>query len=330
MGNPVEMVSDAIGGVGGAIGGLTNSIPGIGPYLGPVLTGALVNPAAGVKSLAFNAATGKYDGGGGGSSGGSSAPRYAEPTYNYGANSYQMGGSPVDTSKYLITGDRGVYNLLPALGQVTPKTLQSSNPIYNDSWANAIVNKTSYTPYEAYTDLSAQMKNDPKALAAFQSMYQPTTPTAKGVSPYVDFGLGSSIGNNATYGDIASYAATNQNPYYVPYSGKYGKASEFERTLNPQEILKQKQAETKARFDRMSPEKQQQTIAEQKAFMTKLMNRVDPNSNIKNYMQNRGNNTPVTPIQTQSLLSNVSTTGNNKGNFLLGNQTTSKSNTSKK
>jgi hypothetical protein len=314
MGNPVEMVSDAIGGVGGAIGGITNNIPVIGPYVGPLVTGALVNPAAGVKSLAFNAATGQYSGGGGGSSGGYSAPKYAEPTYSYGANTYQMGSSPVDTSKYFITGDKGVYNLLPALGQIDAKTLSSSNPMYTSGIASSANNKSYYTPYEAYTDLSAQMKNDPKALAAFQSMYQPTTPTSKRVSPYVDFGLGSSIGNNATYGDIASYASTNQNPFYIPYKGVGGKIS----TFTPPEVLAaQQKAKEKARFDRMSPEKQQAILAEQKAAMKNFTNRIFGNK-------------PVTPTQNQSLLSNVSTTGNNKGNSLLGNQTTSKSNASKK
>lgn len=321
MGGAVDAVSDVIGGVKGIAGGVANSIPVIGPYVGPVVSGALLGPAAGIKSLAFNAVTGKYDGGGG-SSGGSSAPRYAEPTYSYGANTYQMGSSPVDTSKYFITGDKGVYNLLPALGQVTPKTLQSSNPMYSDRISSINANKSYYTPYEAYNDLSAQMQNDPKALAAFQSMYQPTTPTGKDVSPYVDFGLGSSIGNNATYGDIASYAATNQNPFYIPYKGVGGKISTF---TTPEILAAQQKAEAKARFDRKSPEKQQAILAEQKAFRTNLINK-----GLAGYMQNMGNNTPVTPIQNQSLLSNVSTTGNNKGNSLLGNQTTSKSNASKK
>ena len=327
MGGAVDVVSDVIGGVKGIAGGVANSIPVIGPYVGPVVSGALLGPAAGIKSLAFNAATGQYSGGGGGSSGDYSVPKYAEPTYSYGANTYQMGSSPVDTSKYFITGDKGVYNLLPALGQIDAKTLPSSHPIYSDRFANSVSNKSYYTPYEAYNDLSAQMKNDPKALAAFQSMYQPTTPTDKGLSPYVDFGLGSSIGNNATYGDIASYASTNQNPFYIPYKGVGGKIS----TFTPPEVLAaQQKAEAKARFEAMSPEKQQQVIAQRQADYAKLMNRIDPNSNIRNYMQNRGNNTPVTPTQNQSLLSNVSTTGNNKGNSLLGNQTTSKSNASKK
>jgi hypothetical protein len=283
-----DFVGDAIGGVGGVIGGVANQIPVIGPYVGPIATGALLGPAAGFKSLAFNAATGQY-GGGGGSSGGVSAPKYAQPNYNYGANTYQMGNNPVDTSKYFITGDKGVYNLMPALGQISSKTLSSSAPIYNDSFANS-VGSNYYTPYEAYNDLSAQMANDPKALAAFQSMYQPTTPASKGVSPYVDFGLGSSIGNNATYGDIANYASTSQNPFYVPYSGSGGKLSTF---TPPHVLAAQEKAEAKARFERLSPERQQEIRDERRAIMNKIINRVDPNSTIRNAIQNRANNAPT-------------------------------------
>jgi hypothetical protein len=279
-----DFVGDAIGGVGGVIGGVTNQIPVIGPYVGPLVTGALVNPAAGFKSLAFNAATGQYGGGGGGgSSGSASAPKYAQPNYNYGANTYQMGNSPVDASKYMISGDKGVYNLLPALGQISPKTLAASAPMYSDRMASSAAAKTYYTPYEAYNDLSAQMAKDPKALAAFQSMYNPTTPPMSGLNPYVDFGLGTSIGNNATYADIAKYASTNQNPFYVPYNASGGKLS----TFTPPHVLEaQKKAEAKARFEAMSPEKQQQVIAERKAAMDKLLNRIDPNNTIRTVMQN--------------------------------------------
>jgi len=281
-----NLAGDVIGGVGGVIGGVANQIPVIGPYVGPVATGALLGPAAGFKSLAFNAATGQYGGGSGGSSGSVSAPKYAQPNYNYGANTYQMGSNPVDTSKYFITGDKGVYNLMPALGQISPKTLSSSAPIYSDRFANS-VGSSYYTPYEAYNELSAQMAKDPKALAAFQAMYKPTTPASKGVSPYVDFGLGSSIGNNATYADIAKYASTNQNPFYVPYSGAGGKAA----TFTPAEVLAaQEKAEAKARFDRMSPERQQEVLVQRKADMAKFMNIIaPPNSSIRNAIQNRAN-----------------------------------------
>lgn len=281
-----KAVGKAVGGVGGVVSGVANQIPVIGPYVGPVVGGMTGGPLGFATSLAGNALQGNYGGGGGGggSSGGVSVPRYAEPNYNYGANTYQMNNSPIDTSKYFITGDKGVYNLMPALGQINPKTIPSSHGIYNDPFANSVANKSYYTPYEAYTDLSKQMANDPKALAAFQSMYQPTTPTAKGVSPYVDFGLGSSIGDNATYGDIAKYASTNQNPFYLPFSGSGGKPSTF---TTPEMLAAQKKAEEKARFDRLSPERQQEILAQRKTAMTNLMNRIDPDNTIKTAIQNR-------------------------------------------
>jgi len=249
MGGVVDTIGNTVGSVGGIASSVAGAVPGIGPVLGPVVGGVTGGPLGFASSLAGQALTGGYSGGNGGSSGtpgtdtGTTAPLYAQPNINYGANTYAANGTPVDTSKYFITGDKGVYNLMPALGQINPKTIPSSHGIYNDPFANSVANKSYYTPYEAYNDLSAQMANDPKALAAFQAMYKPTTPTAKGVSPYVDFGLGTSVGNNATYGDIAKYASTNQNPFYVPYSGSGGKPSTF---TTPEMLAAQKKAEAKA------------------------------------------------------------------------------------
>lgn len=309
MGGAVNAVGDLVGGVGGAVGGLANQIPGIGPYIGPIATGALVNPAAGFKSLAFNAATGQYGSGGSGSSNSASAPQYAQPSYNYGANSYQMGNNPLDTSKYFITGDRGVYNLLPALGQITPKTLQPSSLMYGSSNATDQFNKSYFTPYEAYQELSGQMKNDPKALAAFQAMYQPTTPTSKGISPYVDFGLGASIGDNATYGDIASYASTNKNPFYVPYKGTAGGGGKISTFTAPPSYYEAKKQSQQQKLQAMTPEQQavrQQAIAS-------------------------GNYAPLISSNYSPLINRLlSNTGTNKNSLLSSNQTTSKSNTSKK
>ena len=264
------VVGDLIGGVGGAIGGVANAIPGIGPYVGPIVGGITGGPVGFASSLAGNALSGSYSGGGGGG-GGSNVPKYAKPDYNYGNQTYQYGSNPVDTSKYFVTGDKGVYNLMPALGQISPKTLPTSHPIYSDRFANSVANKSYYTPYEAYTDLSKQMANDPKALAAFQSMYQPTTPTDKGLSPYVDFGMSGSIGEGSTFADLAKYASTNQNPFYIPYQGVGGKTSAF---IPPHVLEAQKKAEAKARFEAMSPEKRQQVIAQRQAFMDNLVNRV--------------------------------------------------------
>jgi hypothetical protein len=289
-----DFVGDVVGGVGGIASGVAGAIPGIGPYVGPIVGGITGGPVGFATSLGSNALQGNYGGGGGGgSSGSSNVPKYAQPSYNYGNQTYQYGNNPVDASKYFITGDKGVYNLMPALGQISPKTIPSSHGIYNDRFANSVANKSYYTPYEAYTDLSAQMAKDPKALAAFQTAYQPTTPTDKGLSPYVDFGMSGSIGEGSTFADLAKYASTNQNPFYIPYQGVGGKTSAF---IPPHVLEAQKKAEAKARFEAMSPEKQQQVIAQRQADMAKFMSKIDPNSNIRNaiagYMQNRGETTP--------------------------------------
>jgi len=280
-------VGDVVGGVGGAIGGVANSIPGIGPYVGPVIGGITGGPAGFATSLGSNALQGKYGGGGGGgSSGSSNVPKYAQPSYNYGNQTYQYGDKPVDASKYFVTGDKGVYNLMPALGQINA----GQDPSRAHFGARGGPNYNPYTPYEAYTDLSAQMAKDPKALASFQSMYTPTNYADSSRKQYVDFGMSGSIGDGSTFADLAKYASTNQNPFYMPYNASGGKTSAF---TPPHVLAAQQKAEAQERFDRMSPEKQQQIIAEQKAFMTKFMNRVDPNSNIRNaissHLQNRAN-----------------------------------------
>ena len=241
-------------------------VKGVGKIAGPIIGGITGGPVGFATSLASNAIMGNYGGGGGGGGG---APTYAKPEYNYGNQTYQYGDKPVDASKYFITGDKGVYNLMPALGQVSPKTLQSSNPIYSDSWSNSVANKGYYTPYEAYTDLSKQMANDPKALAAFQSMYKPTTPTSSGVSPYVDFGMSGSIGEGSTFADLAKYASTNQNPYFIPFNASGGKTSGFTPAPSGMELRRIQSAERDAAFQKLPP-------AEREAIMErKALNRQD-------------------------------------------------------
>ena len=248
-------IGDVVGGVGGIASGVAGAIPGIGPYIGPVVGGITGGPVGFATSLAGNALQGNYGGGGGGGGegGGSNVPMYAKPEYNYGNQTYQYGNNPVDASKYFVTGDRGVYNLMPALGQITPKTLQPSSLMYGSSNATDQFNKSYFTPYEAYQELSGQMKGDPKALAAFQSMYQPTTPTSKGISPYVDFGLGASIGDNQTYADLAKYAATNQNPFYLPYKGTASGGTKMSTFTAPPSYYEAKKQKAQQKLDAMTP-----------------------------------------------------------------------------
>jgi hypothetical protein len=101
-------------------------------------------------------------GGGGGNAGGGSTPQYALPGYNYGTNTYTLDGKPYDASKYFITGDKGVYNLLPMLGEA-----------YKDP------TKTDMTTgsYNTYQTIYNKMAGDAAAQAAFSKAYAPQSYT---------------------------------------------------------------------------------------------------------------------------------------------------------
>lgn len=262
MGGAVDAVGDLVGGVGGVVSGVTNNIPVIGPYVGPVVGGITGGPLGFATSLAGNALQGSYGSSGGGG-GGSSTPMYAQPNINYGNNTYSYGDSKVNASPYFITGDKGVYNLLPALGQINAgqnsmKYFPSSfggNPTRATERFNSIGAKGAYTPYEAYQDIQAQMANDPKALAAFNKAYSPTTFNAPTMSllggynlpigqpnptsplgqfyantpnPYgnqfVNFGLNSPIKNqpDLRFNELAKYAVENKNPFFLPFETTQG------------------------------------------------------------------------------------------------------------
>ena len=247
MGGVVSGIGDLVGGVGGAIGGLANNIPGIGPYIGPVVGGITGGPVGFASSLAGNALQGNYGGGGGGGGGGSSTPTYAQPGYNYGNQTYQYGSKPLDMSKYFISGDRGVYNLMPALGQINAGAVPK-NMMYNPEQSRAsrdIVAANAYTPYEAHLDIQAQMANDPRALAAFNSAFKPRSAmdigsndensplaqfqrrTHNPLGQYVNYGLNDRMPGvepklGLRYDQIAKYAAENKNPFFMPYETTQG------------------------------------------------------------------------------------------------------------
>jgi hypothetical protein len=243
-----DFVGDVVGGVGGIASGVAGAIPGIGPYLGPVVGGITGGPAGFAASLGSNVLQGNYGGGGGGG-GGSSTPTYAQPGYNYGNQTYQYGSKPLDMSKYFISGDRGVYNLMPALGQINAGAVPK-NMMYNPEQSRAsrdIVAANAYTPYEAHLDIQAQMANDPRALAAFNSAYKPTSAmrtvndenspmgqfqrrTHNPLGQYVNYGLNDRMPGvepklGLRYNQIAKYAAENKNPFFMPYETTQGATS---------------------------------------------------------------------------------------------------------
>lgn len=268
MGGAVSSVGNAVGNVVGGVGGAVNSVvqqvPGIGPVLGPAAGIALgQNPISAFgSSLTTNLFNSGGGGGGGGQPGGSSAPTYAQPNFNYGNNTYQYGDARIKADPYFITGDKGVYNLLPALGQINAGTNQTKyfpssfgrDPTRATERFNRIGAQGAYTPYEAYQDIQAQMANDPTALAAFNKAFSPTTFNAPRISlpgghgipvgpstnspmgqfyantpnPYgnqfVNFGLNRAIPNQTglNYNKLADYAAENKNPFFLPFQTTQG------------------------------------------------------------------------------------------------------------
>jgi hypothetical protein len=239
MGGAVSAVGDLVGGVGGAVGSVVNQIPGIGPIAGPLISGYYGGPLGFASSLGSNALQGNYGGGGGGGGGGGT-PSYAKPGIDYGNNTYQYGGKPLDTSPYFITGDKGVYNLLPALGQINAgqeSSLYRTNRLNNDNRIekfNALGAANAYTPYEAYQDIQAQMANDPTALAAFNKAYRPSTMGSSNIKlPAILGGHNIPIGGPSPDTPLGQFHATTPNPYgqYVNFGLK--KALPSESSTNP-------------------------------------------------------------------------------------------------
>jgi hypothetical protein len=247
MGGVVKGIGNAIGGIGGIASGVANAIPGIGSIAGPIVGGLTGGPMGFATSLASNALQGNYGGGGGGGS--SSTPMYAQPNINYGNNTYQYLGKPLDVSPYFISGDKGVYNLLPALGKVNagldPSTYTQVNKSPFGALAGmgplsflrpqvAALNKANaYSPYEAYNDVLSKMAGDQKAIDAFKAAYNLPAPAPAGNSfipkynphgQYVNYNLNKTITGQPklTYGQLANYAAIKSNPFFMPYETTQG------------------------------------------------------------------------------------------------------------
>jgi hypothetical protein len=266
MGGAVSSVAKAVTSPANIIGSAVNQIPVIGPIAGPITSAVLAPPgfglAAGLSSAAFNAATGAYSGGGGGGGGGGS-PTYgttdasgnivAPPAgFNYGANTYTYDNQPYDASKYFVQGNKGVYNVLPELGNLYSPETQAQQGT---------------SSFNAYQNIYGKMAGDPLAQANLQRTFAPgmlsvspqqaggykpigdfnpaTSPYAGGRADlpgylaediksaygeympqaqssgasylpiqYADFGFGS---EDQAY-KLAQYAAQNKNPFFQPFA----------------------------------------------------------------------------------------------------------------
>jgi len=268
MGGAVSSVGKIIS----APANIAGSIPIIGPIAGPAISIATGDYLGAAKQVGFNAAMGNYSGGGGGGGGGSSGgvPTYgttdasgnivAPPAgFNYGANTYTYDGNPYDASKYFVQGNKGVYNVLPELGNLySPETqtqqgTSSFNTYQNiygkmagDPLAQANLQKTfapnmlSVSPQQAggykpigdfnpaTTPYAGGRADLPSYLAEdIKSAYGEYMPQAQssGASylpiQYADFGFGS---EDQAY-KLAQYAAQNKNPFFQPFATPTEKAA---------------------------------------------------------------------------------------------------------
>lgn len=261
MGGAVKAVTSVFD----PITSIAGALPVVGPIAGPVVGGLTGGPLGFAKAVAGSALTGGYSGGGGGGGGGSSGgvPTYgttdasgsltpATPGFDYGASTYTYGGTPYDASKYFVTGNKGIYNVLPELGNMYSPEAQAQQGT---------------TSYGVYQNIYGKMAGDPLAQANLQKTFAPsmlsvapqqaggykpigdfnpaTTPYAGGRSDlpsylaediksaygeympqaqssqasylpiqYADFGFGAEDKNY----ELAKYAAQNKNPFFTPFA----------------------------------------------------------------------------------------------------------------
>lgn len=183
-----------MGGAAKTLGSVVGTVADIG------LMGT--NPGLAIaKTIGGNILTNAFAGGGGGdggspSTGGGTTPQYALPDFNYGANTYTLNNNPYDASKYFITGDKGVYNMMPQLGN-----------LYGDSATNKLPGATSYN---IYNSIYNKMADDAKAQAAFAQAYGPKTFTPTIVKGNV---MKSFTGPNYLKGDIRNAYQEQRNAY---------------------------------------------------------------------------------------------------------------------
>ena len=263
MGGAVSSVVETVTKPASIVGGALGQVPVVGPVLGPVAEIAMGgNPYLAIAGGVANAATGGFRSGGGGG-GGSSIPTYgttdasgnivAPPAgFSYGANTYTYDNQPYDASKYFVQGNKGVYNVLPELGNLYSPETQAQQGT---------------SSFNAYQNIYGKMAGDPLAQANLQRTFAPgmlsvspqqaggykpigdfnpaTSPYAGGRADlpgylaediksaygeympqaqssgasylpiqYADFGFGS---EDQAY-KLAQYAAQNKNPFFQPFA----------------------------------------------------------------------------------------------------------------
>jgi hypothetical protein len=247
---------------------IAGSLPVVGPIAGPIAGAITGGPVGFAKAVAGQAIQGNYSGGGGGGGGGG-APTYgatdaagnlipATPGFNYGANTYTYDNKPYDASKYFVSGNKGVYNVLPELGNMYSPEAQAAQGtsgfnayqnIYGkmagDELAQANLQKSfspgmlsvapqsgaykpigdfnpATTPYAGgRADLPGYLQEDIKsAYGEYQPQAQSSGSSYLPIQ-YADFGFGS---EDQTY-KLAQYAAQNKNPFFQAFASPQQEAA---------------------------------------------------------------------------------------------------------
>ena len=262
MGGAVKSVGKIVS----APANIINSIPVVGPIAGPAFSIATGDYLGAAGQIAGNAAMGSYSGGGGGGGGGGGSsggvPTYgstdasgnlipATPGFNYGANTYTYDNNPYDASKYFVSGNKGVYNVLPELGNMYSPEAQAAQGtsgfnayqnIYGkmagDELAQANLQKSfspgmlsvapqsgaykpigdfnpATTPYAGgRADLPGYLQEDIKsAYGEYQPQAQSSGSSYLPIQ-YADFGFGS---EDQAY-KLAQYAQQNKNPFFQAFA----------------------------------------------------------------------------------------------------------------
>lgn len=258
MGGAVKAVTSVFD----PITSIASSLPVVGPIAGPVAGFVTGGPLGAAKAIAGSALTGGYSGGGGGGGSSGGVPTYgatdasgalvpATPSFDYGSSAYTYGGTPYDASKYFVQGNKGVYNVLPELGNLySPETqaqpgTSSFNAYQNiygkmagDPLAQANLQKTfapnmlsvglgttgyrpigefnpATTPYAGgRADLPSYLAEDIKsAYGEYQPQAQSSQASYLPIQ-YADFGFGAEDKNY----ELAKYAAQNKNPFFTPFA----------------------------------------------------------------------------------------------------------------
>ena len=185
---------------------IAGSLPVVGPIAGPIAGAITGGPVGFAKAVAGQALTGGYSGGGGGGDGGGGAPTYgatdaagnlipATPGFNYGANTYTYDNKPYDASKYFVSGNKGVYTVLPELGNMYSPEAQAAQGT---------------SSFNAYQNIYGKMAGDELAQANLQKSFNP--------------GMMSVAPQGGTYKPIGDF-----NPATTPYSGAQTNLPEYLR-----------------------------------------------------------------------------------------------------